>query len=357
MLLSLIVTECGCARWRPEKKTASNNELKFPKARLSADSVGLELGLAQLDNSQSEMFERIWGQLDEQEIDFDVRKRLDENGIRVAIMPSHAPAQFNKLVAPRPLEHQQLTLVEQQMAAKGRLKPKSRMVEHQRISNRDGQSHPIQTSDVHPELSWMIHNRDRQSYGSGKSVRGVFLVTTTPLGDGTVRLRFSPQIHHGDPRPTYDVAGNAFYVDSMQTVTKLTHLEFTATVRPGESVVISPTEDVTDLGKLFFGMADRKPVAPNEIAQISSDSLNSTKSEIELLIESLPIDTEDDIDNSNETFDLLNLDAPWEDPGKTETVESNLTHRILMVRVIQTQMDDLFGNSTINERLSTTSFD
>ena len=348
--LSLIVTTCGCAHWRKEKESIGGRELKFPKARLSADSVGLEFGLAQLDNSQSMMFEHVWEQLDEQEVDLDVRKLLDQNGIRVAIMPSHAPAQFNKLVAPRPLEHEQLTLVERKLAEKGKLKPKSRMVEHQRISNRDGQSHPIQTSDVHPELSWVIHNNDRQSFGSGKSVRGMFKVTTTPQGDGTVRLRFSPQIYHGDPRPTYDVAGNAFFVESSQAVTKLAHLEFAVTVRPGESVVVAPTADLTDLGKLFFGMADRNFAPPNEIVSVPDES----KSDIELLIESLPDHPDDDIDNTNETFDLLNLDAPWEDPGKTETVTSNLTHRILMVRVVQTQMDDLFGNSAISERLSTT---
>lgn len=293
-----LIGVCGCARW---DKTDSRSEFKFPQGRLASDAVALEIGIAQLDVSQTEVFEQFWNLMDQQELALPQRQLMDQNGLRVAIMASHAPAILNELLAPRPLEFEDLTIVEEHMMAEDRLEPKSRMVLHQRIANRNGQAHPIQTSKVHPQFRWTIRNADLQSIGTGQWVRGFFDVTTLPEGDGTVRLQFSPQIHHGEVRPSFGVANKAFFMDSSQTVNKLAELMFTLRVRPGETVVIAPTSDVEDLGSLFFGEPES-----------ASDQ-----------------------------------------PAR----ETNMTHRVLLVRVVQTQMDDLFGNSASNERLTTTSAD
>ncbi len=143
----------GCARW---DKSDTSREFKFPQGRLASDAVALEVGIAQLDTSQRESFEHFWGLLDQQELPLAERQLMDQNGLRVAVMASHAPAILNELLSPRPLEYEDLTIVEKQMKVENRLEPKPRMVLHQRIANRDGQSHPIQTSKVHPQFSWTV---------------------------------------------------------------------------------------------------------------------------------------------------------------------------------------------------------
>ena len=286
----------GCAQW---DKSEAGREFKFPQGRLASDAVALEIGIAQLDISQSKSFEEFWDLLDQQELPLSERQLLDQNGLRVAIMASHAPATLNELLSPRPLELEDLTLVEEHLMAENRLERKSRMVLHQRIANRDGQAHPVQTSKVHPQFSWTICNGDLKSLGAGQWVRGMIDVTTLPEGDGSVRLRFSPQIYHGEIRPSFGVANKAFFMDATQTICKIEDLTFTVRVRPGETVVIAPTADVEDLGLLFFGDTEAK----RSLSQKAS----------------------------------------------------HLTHRVLMVRVVQTQMDDLFGDSKTSERLTTTS--
>ena len=86
-----------------------------------------------------------------------------------------------------------------------------------------------------------------------------------------------------------------------QAVTQVDDLKFEVTLRSGESIVIAPTKDVTDMGKLLFGNSDI--AAEADAAVVPS---------------------------------------------------SHPTHRILLVRVVQTQMDDLFSQSNLIEKLTTT---
>ncbi len=305
ILCLILATGEGCARWGDDGNHGIK-EFKFPVGRLALDSVGLEICVAQLDDSQNELLEECWGLLDHQEIDLAVRKQLDRNGLRVAVMASHAPATLHELLVPRPVEFENLDLVEKQMAAQGKLEPKPRIINHRRTSNRDGQALPIATSEIHPQLSWTVRDDQSQSVATGKLVRGVFSVTTHPLGDGTVRLKFTPEIHQGDLRPTIGVADRAFFMDKQQQITKLPELAFTVNVRAGETVFVAPTADVQDLGHLFFGTPQVQPDS-NQLTLTGIDEVN------------------------------------------------HYTHRILMVRVVQTQIDDLFGNSAGSEKLTTTS--
>jgi len=284
----------GCAELEQPAKKSS---LTFPKGRLTSDTVGLEVAVAQLDSLQSETFETFWKMLDQQELPLELRKRLDQNGLRAAVMAVHPPALLNQLVDPKPIDPSLLDDFQKQLHAENLLRPQARMLTHQRISNREGQSHQVPTSDAQGEISWIIKSGEERSAGFGKQVRGVMSVTTYPQGDGSVRLMIRPEIHHGDSRPRIGVGQGSFLVESSQYETPVDELKFEVTLRPGESLVVAPTTDVAELGRILFGNS--------RVRQDESDT---------------------------------NRPIP--------------THRILMVRVVQTQMDDLFGKSNI-ERLTT----
>lgn len=295
-LLAIWTGVCGCARWEaPEKKSG----MIFPKSRIALDAVGLELGIAQLDSSQAEAFENYWSSLDHQALPLELRKRLDQNGIRAAIMPSHVPAILHELIGPQPIVIEKLTKLEKQLHAKQLLREKERMISHERISNREGEPHSILVSDFHREISWVVRNGSVETPGYGKSVRGWMTVTTFPQGDGSVRLIFDPEIHHGQARP--QIAERSFLREERQAVKRLDELKFDVTLRPGESIVVAPTQDIAELGKLFFG---------------------SPGSGIE----------------------------PTGPPNRAVP-----THRLLLIRVVQTQMDDLFSDANLVEKLTTTS--
>ena len=284
----------GCAKLdQPTKKTS----LTFPKGRLASDAVGLEVGVAQLDSHQEETFESFWNLLDQQELPIELRKLLDQNGLRVAVMPIHPPSLLNELVDPKPVDPEKLNEFEKQLHAKKLLRPQPRMIIHDRISNREGQAHEVATSDVQGETSWVIRNGDEQTAGFGNQVRGMMSITTYPNGDGSVRLLLRPEIHHGQSRPRIGVGQRSFLVESSQHVTPVDELKFEVTLRPGESLVVAPTKDIAELGGILLGS------------------------------------------HGNAV-------------GNSDSKRAVPTHRILMVRVVQTQMDDLFGKSN-TEKLAT----
>ncbi len=298
ILLLLICCVCvgGCARLEEPEKRSRNI---FPQSKIAIDAVGLELGIAQLDSSQSESFERYWSLLDSQALSLELRKQLDQNGIRVAVMSSNPPSILHSLVADQPIVEAELTEFEKLLHGKNLLRPTQRMIAHERISNREGQAHPITISEPHAEVSWVSRRGDQQTVGSGSSVRGVISVTTYPQGDGSVRLIFTPEIHHGKARHQIGVAERSFLLHQGQTVNKIKDLEFEVNLRAGESIVVAPTTDVADMGKLFFG----------SYAHVENRS-----------VEGRPVPS----------------------------------HRVLLIRVVQTQMDDLFSDANMVEKLTTT---
>jgi hypothetical protein len=294
-LPTLLIATLGCSQW---KQVDNQTSLAFPKTRIAPDAVGLELAVAQIDSDQAELFESFWNLLDSQELPLAVRQRLDQNGIRAAVMASHPPSMFHEIVGDRVIDVETLSSFEKQLHAKGLLKSPSRMIEHARISNREGQGHPIQTSAVHPEISWVVRSGTKQTVGSAKSVLGVMTVTTYPQGDGSVRLVLRPEIHHGQSRTRIGVAERSFLVEESQSVTPVDELKLDVTLRSGESIVLAPTSDVGDVGKVMFGVGEEA-----------------------LGVEKKPY---------------------------------HALHRMLLIRVVQTQMDDLFSNSNLGEKLTTT---
>ncbi|MFT7632773.1 MAG: hypothetical protein ACI87E_003827 [Mariniblastus sp.] len=295
LTLVILIGLGGCAPW--DKKAANPTRNIFPPTRIASDAVGLELGIAQLDSDQADTFEAFWRQLDQQALPLALRKQLDQNGLRAAIM-STPPTQLHELFQDQPIHVDQLNRLEQQLLAKGLLRKRKRMIAHERISNREGQVHPVSVSEMHPQISWIVFDEDRQMVGSGENARGIFTITTYPLGDGSVRVVFEPEIHHGKTRQRIGVAERSFLLQEGQTVNRIEALKFEVVLRPGESFAIAPTSDLEGLGHLFFGAAKTQ---------------------------------ETQIEN-----------------------RAALTHRMMLVRVVQTQMDDLFSDSSLVEKLSTT---
>lgn len=295
MVVCLLASVWACSGCSPIEPKPTAKGPKFGVARLTSDAVALEVGLVQLDDSQDQLFEQFWDLLDHQKLDLTFRRRLDENGLRVGVMPSQPPAAFLELVQPRPCDLESLDLVQQQLAQQGKLEAKTRMVVHQRVVNRRGEVYRLESSELHPTASWEIYREGHVVSGSGESVQSVWEISTSPQSDGTARVRLTPRLNFGPVRTTIGVGEQNFAYDSGQSGQLISDLALEVVLRPGETLVLAPTADRSDLGKLCF------------------DSL-----------------------------------IPPEDPHRTP---SHLTHRFLLVRLVQTQLDDLFGQAISTEPL------
>jgi len=98
---------------------------------------------------------------------------------------------------------------------------------------------------------------DSQTSGQDQQVRGYIRLVTYPGGDGRVTLELVPEIHHGQPRPTIGVADQAFFFSHRQSIQVLDELKVTARLRPGETLMMGPGPQLTDLGGMLFGHGTR----------------------------------------------------------------------------------------------------
>jgi len=338
---------------------------------MALDAVGLEIGIAQLDTGQTEAIDRFWRALDQQELSLEARQQLDRHGLKVAIMSQRPPSDFASLVNPRQVVLEELDGFQRELYLRGKLKASQRMLVHDRISNRQGQSHSIPTSMPHPSLSWTIQapptedSQGASSAASAKNVRGVFAIRTYPQGDGSVQVVVQPQIHHGDVTQQYGATANGYKYEHQQTVAAPESLEFDVSLRSGETLVIGPTAEVIQLGHLFFGEID--PDQDESLTAAADELLAQASSNIELKPEqdhlpevSLPklsID-ESKFDSIVSALDVNDIDESFKrslgtDLKPAAREKPKPLHRLLMIRVVQTQLDDLFDRQVVADPLST----
>ena len=299
----VVVILVGCESWqlRDSTRKSSKPPKTFQSLRMPADSVVLEIAVATMEQADLSKYKGLWREIDTSCVRLDQRKVLDQNGIRAGIISSHIPASLQQMLEPDPIDEESLDSWQSQLFEKGLLKPKPKVLLHDGIQNRKGESHPVPVSQTLPEASWIVKNGTRNTAGAGTQVRAVMEVKTYPNGDGTVRIVCTPTLHLGQPRPQIGVSQQAFIYENSQDKQLLDELSFELCLRSGESAIIGPTSDLGDLGALFFANPNR--------SEIESDA------------------------------------------------SDNGSFRFLMVRLLQTQMDDLFESGPVKEKLSSTSFD
>ena len=289
----------GCESWyaRDIQETVSWKRpiAAMQRLRMLPDSVMLEIAVVKIDRSELQNFDAIWKQVDTGSLNLSDRRLLDQNGIRAGVVSSHIPAELHALMEPDPIDVDSLDSWQKQLHEKGLLDPEPRILLHDGIQNRRGEVHPVPVSGWLPHASWIIEVGDQRTAGASENVRAVVEVRTYPKGDGTVRLVCTPALHIGQPRMQIGIQQQGFAYETSQEKKLLRDLKFGASLRSGETLVVAPTSDISDLGGLFFGPTDQE-------AEASADG----------------------------------------------------TFRVLMLRLLQTQQDDLFDAESDLDELTTT---
>jgi hypothetical protein len=303
LTLAFLALGLGCQSWYAQDSQESVSWQRpvmgsFQKLRMLPDSVMLEIAVVKIEAQEMEGFDQLWKSIDTSPLNLSARQRLDQNGMRAGVVSSHVPAELHRLMKPIPIDESSLDSWQQQLYEKGLLKPEPRMLLHDGIQNRRGESHPVPVSDYMTEASWLVEIGDQSIAGASQNVRAVIEVKTYPKSDGSVRLICTPALHIGQPKTQIGIQQQSFAFETSQDKKLLRDLKFEACLRAGESLIVAPTSDLADLGGLFFG-------------------------------------------------------APLKADGDKNTGE----YRVLMVRLLQTQMDDLFSSGQQLEDLTTTFVD
>lgn len=313
----------GCQNWTP---TQSKTPWGLGNKPTNVDTVRLEIGVAELDETQSEPLAAFWRLLDFQKLPLETRKRLDRCGLRVAVMSSRPPAVFAELMKPQQIEHDRLGQFDRQLYVKGLLKPAKRLISHTRVSSREGQSHPVTTSDVHDFLTWSTPLDNGFRPDSGNHVSGNFSISTTPLGDGAVRVTLVPEVHHGDHKKRYGSTEHGFNYVTTQQIQTLEAIQFDVKLRIGETLVVGPTADLAQMGKLFFAPVGNTGLEAQELENVPLAEIDTSLdalAAIESDLAQLDLRENDTTAAVNERSHQQLDDAIQKEIGQTETGQAN----------------------------------
>lgn len=217
----------------------------LPAARMSPDSVILEIGYAQMALAERASYDEVWQQADEQALGLELRQELARNGLRCGILGKRIPEKV------RALMDQKSTAVDKRSED---LDVGQVEVDRQtrRLQCRAARRAKVLCSKSFPQLSLLTRD--------GGSVRGrqlekaqcLLALKPYPQNDGRVQIDLLPEVEHGELKQQW-VAGEG---TMMQRVgrEKLTFeaLRISLSLAPGQMIVISAVEEPIGLGEHFF---------------------------------------------------------------------------------------------------------
>ncbi len=332
ILLTVVILTAGCTHdlIQPAAPSPSSG-LQLPGGRMSPDAIALEIAIAELEPDQIPDLDALWAEVDEGKLPLQTRRNLDRNGLRCAVVPVRTPAPLFRLVEPVEIDRDSLEPWQQELYDEGLVQPVPRMTMHKQIQIREGGHHSLQTSAVYPQTGWIVHSDENRTAGTGRNVRGVCRITTYPQGDGSVRIVVLPQIHHGIPRQKFGVRQSTFLFETAQSIASLDQLKIETTLTLGESLIVGATRGVSDLGGLFFA-------APPDSNQESATGSPIAGQSVDL--RTTPVE--------------LDPNGQMELPSLIPEPTGPPSQRILLIRLAQTQKNDLFDRRERKERLIST---
>ncbi len=79
-----------------------------------------------------------------------------------------------------------------------------------------------------------------------------FALSTTPEGDGTVGIQLTPEIYHGNSHQCWVAQEGMFRVDSTRDCESFDDLRIETTLSSGQTLLLMSSQELMGLGKTFF---------------------------------------------------------------------------------------------------------
>ncbi|MEQ8790621.1 MAG: hypothetical protein RIC55_30265 [Pirellulaceae bacterium] len=247
----LAVGVSGCAAWT--KESASSSSMRLPLPPLSSDSVVLEVTFVHLPPDTAELDRQLWREVDEQQLPAELRRQLASNGFRGGLVGN-------------PLPNALRTYLEQQDSNKSPTDPESdgpkvdELTMQLRKRMRAGHRNDIVASPTLDSLPVLRVDEGRIVGQTYQQAQCRFAARTFPQGDGRVRIELVPEIHHGDIRQRWIGDNRALRLDAGQQRQSFDELQIEATLSPGQTLLLTCTNELKGLGQYFFSDGEKPTV-------------------------------------------------------------------------------------------------
>lgn len=231
----------GCSPW----STSPASKSLLQSAKMSPDSVVVELALLHLADVEKELASDLWQAADEQHVSTELRQRLAQNGFRCGVLGSQLPSWITDQLADR---GRLLQLDESDRTA-----VVSDVLTQRRIQCRANQYRSV---PIGPTCKELLVGGDGQDFeGATKYVDAQcqLAITAVPQGDGRVELQLVPEIQHGPPRQRWVGGDGLFRLDASRDSVRYDDLKVKADLVPGQTLILQTLPGVNGVGNAFAG--------------------------------------------------------------------------------------------------------
>lgn len=239
--LGIVLASAACTTW----KDTATEVLELPAARMSSDSVGIEITFVRVPVGQPQVNAELWQQVDEQLLAAETRLHLNNNGFRCGLVGSQLPDVLRELLN----KQQESTKIDQAVTSEFDV-----LAQNQRVQRRTGQRFEVVTSSPRDEMIVLYKDATERKV-RGKpyyAAQCILAAKPFPRGDGTVRLELVPEIHHGEPRKQWVAGQGTFQLLSGREREVYQDLVIDTQLNAGQTLVVSCTPDLKGLGNNFF---------------------------------------------------------------------------------------------------------
>lgn len=237
----LIALAAGCSQWQKQPDEPS----QLPPARMSPDSVLLELAFVRLPVSDKAAHDQIWSEADELHFPPEVRRELAANGLRVGILGQQLPTELRAALdaaADQTEERAEDIDTSDTQTSRGQ----------RRLSCRTGRRAKVVVSKTYPSLAFLTQQEGAVRGNVLENAQCLLALKPYPQGDGRVRLDLTPEIEHGELQNKWAQQDGSLMQRVGRDRVVLDRLRTVATLTAGQVLVVSTTPDVKGLGEHFF---------------------------------------------------------------------------------------------------------
>jgi len=227
--------------------------------QMSPDSMVLDIIFVRLPQQETEEVQQLWEELDEQQLAPALRQRLSRNGFRVGIAGVQLPPSLEKLL------NQATTPDDKpvQAAAPPPEGPASVTVTEfqsepaltrRHLQLRSGREAEIIASSIYPSLPLLEPDAEGQLSGRRYAkAQGVFTLQAFAEADGRVKLAVRPELQYGEPQQEIRPEAGRWLLQSRRRRRAFDDLNIEASLAPGEILVLAAQPDETgSAGHYFF---------------------------------------------------------------------------------------------------------
>ncbi len=245
-LMALTVALSGCHLMsKPEWTATKTKLLDLPAARMSTDSVILEIAFVHVTPEANRVDAELWHDVNEIPLPWETQKKLFQNGVRCGLIAGQIPASLQELIK---AEKNTLDLHELNGNLNHQLTSRN-----QRIHSRAGRrGQVILGNQIQPTIHLVTREDDYASGETFHQAQCALEIRTYPLGDGRVRLQLTPEIQHGDMKSQFVGHEGSWLLDTKRETRSFDALSMEITMSPGESLLLSCTPTVKGLGQYMF---------------------------------------------------------------------------------------------------------